>query len=80
MSTGYVEGYFNTIENRRIRDLLNELGFNKGRPILILGDGSKISIARPPKELLPKIIEALEWVQMTRGNVTFQRGPMGGGA
>jgi hypothetical protein len=80
MSTAYGQGYFETIEDRRIRDLLEELGFDKGKPILILGDGSKISVVRPPKELLPKMIEALEWVHMTRGNVTFQRGPMGGGA
>jgi hypothetical protein len=80
MRTAYGQGYFESIEDRRIRDLLKDLGFDKGKPILILGDGSKISIDRPPKELLPKMIEALEWVHMTGGNVTFQRGPHGGGS
>lgn len=79
MSTGYGQGHFEAIADKRIRDLLKEPGFDKGKPILILSDGSKISVARPPKELLPKMIEALEWVYSTQGNVTFQRGPMGGG-
>jgi hypothetical protein len=72
--------YFESFADTSIRDLLKGLGFARGKCLLIVCDGSNISISRPPEELLPKMREAMERVVQTCGNVTFQRGPEGGGA
>jgi hypothetical protein len=77
---GFSQQYFQDIEEDQIRELLKRLGFARGKSLLVICDGSDITIARPPEELLPKMREALEWVYTTRGNVTFQRGPEGGEA
>jgi len=78
MSMNYSREFQEATENVKIRDLLHELGFDNGKTILVIGDGSRLSIVRPSTDLLPKMIEAIQWVHMTRGNVTFQRGPAGG--
>jgi hypothetical protein len=72
--------YFESFADTQIRDFLKGLGFARGKCLLIVCDGGKITISRPPEELLPKMREAIEWVVQTRGNATFGRGPEGGGA
>src|SRR5689334_6536896 len=46
MSQSYGQQYFESIADKRIRDTLNRLGFLNGNTIVIVGDGSKISILR----------------------------------
>jgi hypothetical protein len=69
---------FESFADTQIRHFFKGLGFARGKCLFIVCDGRKIRISRPPEELLPKRLEAIDWAMQTRGNATFGRGPEGG--